>query len=88
LGIDHWLHLHLAAGVVEEASHLAEGDRSYSFEPANAAAQCFRTSGRSEQRLIAEMDVQHHLGPQLAVIDSGRPNDQPRTGRLVRRLGL
>ena len=44
--------------------------------------------GASEQSLVAEMDMQHHLGPQFPLIDSGRPDDQRRTGRLRRRLGL
>jgi hypothetical protein len=37
---------------------------------------------------VAEVDVQYHLGPQLADIDAGRPDDQRRIGRLLRLLGF
>ena len=67
---------------------MSESDRSDSFEPADAAAECRRICGGGEQCLVAEMDMQHHLRPHLALIDTGRPDDQGGIKRLLRRLSL
>ena len=37
---------------------MSEGDRSYSFEPTDSAAECCRVGVGGQQRLVAEMDMQ------------------------------
>jgi transposase len=77
----------VAAGAGEEASHLAEGHGSDAFQAADSAAECCCAAGGGEEGFLAEMDVQYHLGPQLALIDTGRPDDQRRLGGLLCRVG-
>jgi hypothetical protein len=78
LWIDDRLHGDLTAGVGEESADLAEGERSHTFQPGDSATE--QASGH--QRLLAQVDVQHHLGPQSAQVESGWPNDQAATCRL------
>ena len=80
--IDDRLHLDVAAGVGEESTDLAEGDGSYSFEAGSAADDAGFAVSERPQRFLAEMDVQHHPGSQLAQIESGRPHDQPAANRF------
>ena len=48
MGVDHRLHLDLAVGAGEEAAHLAEGEGSDAFEPADSAAECCCAAGGGE----------------------------------------
>ena len=98
--VDDWLHAYVAAGVGEEPPDLPERNRSNTFEPANPA-QSELTVAVAEQRFLAEMDVQHDLGPELTHVHCRRGNDQLRWlglgliifarrsgGHLVRSIGL
>src|SRR4029453_7559715 len=61
--VDHRLHSHRATGPAEEAANLLESDGSDPLHPSYAAAQPAGTpssaSNTGEQRLLAEMNVQH-----------------------------
>jgi hypothetical protein len=62
LRIDDRLHVYVAGGVAEESADLLQGEGSYAFKPGDSATE----QASSHQRLLAQMDVQHHLGSQLA----------------------
>jgi hypothetical protein len=67
--VDHRLHSHLATGLAKEAANLLESDGSDPLHPSYATAQPAGTeppsaiSNTGQQRLLAEMNVQHHLRP-------------------------
>ena len=66
LRVDDWLHAYVAVGAGEEPADLPERNRPNAFEPANPA-QSELAVAVAEQRFLAEMDVQHDLGPELTL---------------------
>ena len=86
--INHRLQPDVASRLPEEAAHLAECHGADPFEPASAAADAWLAFVVAEQRILAEMNMQDHLGPQLAQLQPRRLNDQSAPSRFCRSRGL